>query len=70
MNRITVASSAIRSVGYDATSRTLEIEFHKGAVYQYRPVPEEVHRRLMSAPSKGAFFRDHIQPHYSAHKIL
>ena len=33
--RRVVSSSSILSVGYDETSRTLEVEFWQGEVYQY-----------------------------------
>jgi hypothetical protein len=51
-----VTSSAIVSVGYDAESRTLEIEFTSGRVYQFFDVPESVAQALRAAPSQGAFF--------------
>jgi hypothetical protein len=39
MNRIAVQSSNVTSVGYDASSSTLEVAFHSGGVYQYFGVP-------------------------------
>lgn len=57
MLRESVASSAISSVGYDPESETLEVEFSSGAVYEYYGVPRKVYRSLMSAPSKGQFWR-------------
>jgi hypothetical protein len=68
MNRTQVTSSNIRSVGYDADKRLLEIEFNSGAVYQYDEVPLEVHQGLMAAPSVGSFFASEIKPHYEAWK--
>lgn len=35
MERTSVTSSNINSIGYDADSQTLEIEFNNGAVYEY-----------------------------------
>ena len=51
IERTQVRSSALRSVGYDEDSQTLEIEFTNGAVYQYFDVPPEVHHGLMAAES-------------------
>lgn len=52
MNRIPVTSSNVVSIGYDAASQILEIEF-KSAIYHYTGVPADVHAELMSAPSAG-----------------
>lgn len=56
MQRKPVQSSKLASVGYDPDIATLEIEFHKGKIYQYLKVSEEVFQNLMSAPSKGEYF--------------
>ena len=53
-------SSVIRSVGFDRSGGVLEIEFNDGDLYQYRGVPEFLHRGLMVAESKGAFFNSRI----------
>ena len=47
MQRTTVSSSNLASVGYDATTETLEIEFQNGAVYQYFSVPVQAYHGLM-----------------------
>lgn len=56
MRRESVASEALRSVGYDPDRRILEVEFASGAVYRYFDVPPELHAGLMTAASHGAFF--------------
>lgn len=61
MWRERIQSEALRSVGYDAESRTLEIEFASGLVYQYFDVPEDVYEGLMAAPSHGEYFGRHIR---------
>jgi hypothetical protein len=45
-------------------TRTLEVEFHSGGVYQYSGVPDNVHQGLMRAASKGSYFYDHIKDRY------
>ena len=62
MRRIPVDSSALRSVGYDAASRVLELEFSSGDVYRYRNVPPNVYSELMAAESHGTYFALHIRP--------
>ncbi len=69
MERKRINSSNIRAVGYDARSRTLEIEFSDGGIYQYSGVSEEVHRRFVNAPSAGSYFRDNIEESFSARRM-
>ena len=64
MRRDPVVSSNILSIGYDASTETLEIEFQTGAVYQYYNVPSSVFETLMAAPSKGQFFASQIRNSY------
>ena len=61
MKRISVDSSNLESVGYDAERRVLEIEFSNSSVYQYYGVPESVYRGLMSASSHGQYFDQEIK---------
>ena len=64
MERTFVASSNLRSVGYDPQSQTLEIEFNSGGLYQYSNVPEDVYRGLMNASSHGRYFHQYIKNSY------
>ena len=54
----------MRSVGYEARSQILEIEFQSGAVYQYLDVPQKVHEELIGAESKGQYFNSEIRDDY------
>jgi hypothetical protein len=69
MERKKVSSSSIRSVGYDERSRVLEVEFNDSRVNQYAGVSEEVHRRLMSAPSIVSYFRDNVEESFTAKRV-
>lgn len=69
MTRTVVASSNVRSVGYDPSSMTLEVEFHDGGVYQYRSVPGAIHAAFMGASSKGSYLASHIKNRYPTIKI-
>ena len=64
MERQTVGSSHIASIGYDTGSEILEIEFLSGSVYQYSNVPGSVFDAIMAAPSKGQFFHYEIRDQY------
>ena len=70
MDRQSVSSSNLRSIGYDADTQTLEVEFHNGSIYQYDDVPEKVHRGLMQAASKGSYLNQHIRHQYHYQRIL
>jgi len=54
----------MRSVGYEAKSRILEVEFDSGAVYQYLDVPLRAYEELRAAESKGRYFNKEIRDNY------
>jgi len=64
MARQPIDSSSLKSVGYDASAQTLEVEFHHGAVYVYLDVPQDVFEELKAAESKGLFFNSNIRDRY------
>lgn len=65
MLRLPVMSSSLRSVGYDAATSTLEVEFREsGRVYQYMNVHARVYRRLLTAASKGSYFNAYVRNVY------
>jgi KTSC domain-containing protein len=57
-----VNSSAIRAIGYDGS--TLTVEFHTGRTYEHPDVPDAVFEGLMQAPSKGTYYNQHIRGKY------
>jgi len=61
MERTSVQSSHIASVGYERDSSTLEVEFLNGSVYQYFGVPESIFEGLVNAPSKGSFLHHNVK---------
>ena len=61
MKRTPVNSSHLASVGYDPASRTMEVEFSHGAVYQYFDIPESEYQELMQAGSHGSYFNANIR---------
>ena len=69
MDRIPVESSNLVSIGHDAASGTLEVEFRGGRTYHYADVPRSIFDELMAAPSKGAFLYLKIQGRYSHTKV-
>ena len=69
MNRTTVSSSNIASIGYDQDSQTLEIEFLNGGVYQYFEVPKPVYDDLLNAGSHGQYLVQNIKGYYRYSKV-
>lgn len=57
-------SSIIKSVGYDEDEKVLEIEFHNGAVYEYKNVPYYEWASLISSVSVGTYFHNNIKNNY------
>jgi hypothetical protein len=69
MNHHPVKSSRIASVGYDESSRTLEIRFHHTEILQYHPVPARIFRDFLTVVSKGRFYDGVIKGKFPELKI-
>ena len=69
MLRAVVTSSTLLSVGYDAGSRTLEVEFRNGHLYRYDDVPRELYDGLRTARSKGRYFNERIRDDFAAVRL-
>lgn len=69
MERESVRSSNIASIGYEEINEILEIEFLSGGIYQYLDVPEDVYDELMEADSHGKYFASNIKDVYEFVKI-
>ena len=57
-------SGRIRKAEYDSASRQLELHWDNQSVLAYRDVPEEVFRRLCSAPNPATYWEDRIADEY------
>ncbi len=69
MNRESVQSSMITSIGYEPDTSTLEIEFSStGAVWQYYDVPENVYHEMLSG-SIGKYFNANIKDQYAESQV-
>jgi hypothetical protein len=69
MERTPVESSAIASVGYDASRQILELEYIDGDIYRYFEVPKALHRALLDAPSIGQFVNKEIKGAFTFEKV-
>ena len=69
MIREPVASTNIVSLGYDADTETLEVEFGSGSVYQYYNVGAAIYEQLAEASSKGQFINTYIKNAYPFSRV-
>jgi len=70
MNRDSVDSSMISSIGYDQSSGTVEVEFRSnGQVWQYYDVPEITYNEFRAAGSLGKAFIAMINKHFREARV-
>lgn len=68
IERTKVESSNLESVGYDAQTLTLDVEFKGGSVYRYLMVPRDVAENFLKSDSKGRYFHNMIKEKYEFKK--
>jgi hypothetical protein len=68
MKRTPVKSSNIAAVGYDSTSKTLEVEFKTGDIYTYSNVPPATVIAFRKSKSQGNYFASWIKKQYKGVK--
>lgn len=64
MQTHTFTSGRVRAVNYDPSCQQLDIHWDSKAVMAYKHVPQEVFRRLCSAPNAAAYWEDRIAEEY------
>ena len=70
LERQSVKSFTLRSVGYDDSTKILEIEFHTGVVYQYSGVPPKVYADLMRSGEIGKYFSEKVRPKFHTRQVV
>lgn len=67
---ITVNSTNIDSVGYNADTQTLTVKFKvSGQTYEYLNVPQTLYEGLMTAESKGKYINDNIRSQFNYRRV-
>jgi hypothetical protein len=61
MDRVPIKSSALRSIGYDEASGTLDVEMANGVVYRYTDTKPETFHAMMAADSPGRFYHQYLK---------
>jgi hypothetical protein len=57
-------SGRIRKAVYDTASRQLDLHWDNQSITAYKQVPQEVYRRLCSAPNPATYWEDRIAEEY------
>jgi len=60
----TFTSGRIRKVDFEPASGQLDLHWDNKTVLAYKQVPQEVYRRLCSAPNPAAYWEDRIAEEY------
>jgi hypothetical protein len=61
----TFSTGSIRKLTFDPDTRQLEVEWQNKRIRAFKPVPEEIFRRLSSAPNPDTYFHDRIVEEYA-----
>ena len=69
VERKPIRRAGIRSAGYDASARILEIEFDSGSVLQHSGVGVEIARRFLSSSAPGSYYKDNIEEEYPSRRV-
>ncbi|MCK9578981.1 MAG: KTSC domain-containing protein [Methanoregula sp.] len=69
VERQSVKSRILRTVGYDDSKKILEIEFTSGLVYQFIGVPPKVYADLMHSDEIGKFFSEKVRPKFQTKQV-
>ena len=64
MQSKTFTSGRIRRADYDESTRQLDLHWDDKTVRAYKHVPQEVFRRLCSAPNPTTYWEDRIAEEY------
>jgi len=70
LERQSVKSVILSSVGYDESTKVLEIEFHSGLVYQYSGVPLKIYKDLMRSSEIGKYFSDKVRTQFRTKQVV
>jgi hypothetical protein len=60
----TFTSGRIRKADYDPASQQLDLHWDNKSILAYKHVPQEVYRRLCSAPNPATYWEDRIADEY------
>ena len=62
-------SKAVRAVGYDAGSGTLEVRFRHGGLYDYLDVPPHIYPAMLDSAHPWTEWGEHIKSTYDYRRL-
>ncbi len=62
-------SSQVKAFGYDAASKTLQLAFNSGGIYQYHDVPAATFEAMKGCESVGKFLGAEIKNKFKFTRI-
>jgi len=65
MKHHSLHGNRLRSAGYDAAEKILEINFNNGQTRRFKNVPEPVWKKLLAAPNPASYYEDRIEEEYA-----
>jgi KTSC domain-containing protein len=69
IERKPIRRGGIRSAGYDASARLLEIEFDSGSILQYSGVGAEIARRFLTSAAPASYYKDNIEEEFPSRSL-
>lgn len=69
IERKPIRRGGIRSAGYDASARLLEIEFDSGSILQYSGVGAEIARRFLTSAAPASYYKDNIEEEFPSRRL-
>ena len=64
-----INSGKLRSIGYDARARILQVQLDNGDTLQYSGVGEDIWRRLSSSGAAWSYYRDNVEEEFTVKKV-
>ena len=64
-----INSGRLRTIGYDARARMLQVQLDNGSTLQYSGVGEDIWRRLSSSGAAWSFYRDNVEEEFTAKRV-
>ena len=62
-------SGKLRAIGYDARTRSLQVQLNNGDTLQHSSVSEDLWSKLSSSGAAWSFYRDNIEEEFTAKKV-
>jgi len=64
-----INAGKLRAIGYEAKTRTLQVELEDGTALQYSNVSEDLWRRFKSSGSAWSFYRGNIEEEFAVKRV-